>query len=129
GMCSACGRRETGRSGGRAERGTWMHDVRQGDGLLQHLNSDRAHIMGGCMGCCAAVAFGVAHPEATLSLLLYWPVGGAKYRMTSHLRFAQHLAHVKQHGLDQAVSLATSGGKSLGEAPRPGPWVSRLSRH
>ena len=127
-MCIVFDRRETGRSGGRVERVTWMHYVRQGHGLLQHLNIDRAHIMGGCMGCCAAVAFGVAHPEATLSLLLYWPVGGAKYRMSSHLRFAQHLAYVKQHGLDQVVSLATSGGKSFGEDPRGGPWVSVLSR-
>ena len=118
GMCIVFDRRETGRSGGRVERVTWMHYVRQGHGLLQHLNIDRAHVMGGCMGCCAAVAFGVAHPEATLSLLLYWPVGGAKYRMNSHLRFAQHLAYVKQHGLDQVVSLWRSLDKANREAGR-----------
>jgi pimeloyl-ACP methyl ester carboxylesterase len=105
-----------------------MHYVRQGYGLLEHLKLDRAHIMGGCMGCCPAVAFGVAHPEATLSLLLYWPVGGAKYRINGHLRFAEHLAYVKQHGLDQVVTLARSGGKSFGEEPRGGPWVSVLRR-
>lgn len=127
-MCIVFDRRETGQSGGRVERVTWMHYVRQGYGLLEHLKLDRAHIMGGCMGCCPAVAFGVAHPEATLSLLLYWPVGGARYRINGHLRFAEHLAYVKQHGLDQVVTLAKSGDKSFGEEPRGGPWVSVLRR-
>jgi pimeloyl-ACP methyl ester carboxylesterase len=127
-MCIVFDRRETGQSGGRVERVTWMHYVRQGYGLLEHLKFDRAHLMGGCMGCCPAVAFGVAHPEATLSLLLYWPVGGARYRINGHLRFAEHLAYVKQHGLDQVVTLAKSGDKSFGEEPRGGPWVSVLRR-
>lgn len=127
-MCLVFDRRETGQSGGRVERVTWAHYVRQGYGLLAHLNIDRAHIVGGCMGCCPAVAFGVAHPEATLSLLLYWPVGGAKYRINGHLRFAEHLAYIKQHGLDEVVSLARSGSKSFGEDPRGGPWVSVVRR-
>ena len=127
-MCIMFDRRETGQSGGRVERVTWTHYVRQGHGLLEHLNLDRAHIMGGCMGCCPAVAFGVAHPDATLSLLLYWPVGGAKYRINGHLRFAEHLAYVRQHGLEEVVSLARSGTKSFGEDPRGGPWVSVLRR-
>jgi pimeloyl-ACP methyl ester carboxylesterase len=127
-MCIIFDRREAGQSGGRVERVTWMHYVQQGYGLLEHLNVDRAHIMGGCMGCCPAVAFGVAHPQATRSLLLYWPVGGAKFRISSHLRFAEHLAYVKQHGLDEVVSLAMSGGKVFGEDPRVGPWASVLRR-
>jgi len=126
--CIVFDRRETGQSGGRVERVTWEHYVRQGHGLLAQLNIERAHIMGACMGCCPASAFGVAHPDATLSLLLYWPVGGAKYRINGHMRFAEHLAYVKQHGLDQVVSLAMSGGKSFGEDPRGGPWVSVLRR-
>jgi pimeloyl-ACP methyl ester carboxylesterase len=126
--CIMFDRRESGQSGGRVERITWMHYVRQGYGLLEHLRIDQAHIMGGCMGCCPAVAFGVAHPEATLSLLLYWPVGGAKYRINTHLRFDEHLAYVRQHGLDAVVSLGTSGSKSFGEDPRGGPWVSVLRR-
>jgi pimeloyl-ACP methyl ester carboxylesterase len=127
-MCIVFDRRETGQSGGRVERVTWAHYVEQGRGLLEHLNIDRAHIMGGCMGCCPAVAFGVSYPEMTLSLLLYWPVGGAKYRINGHLRFAEHLAYVKEHGLEQVVSLARSSGKSFGEDPRGGPWVSVLRR-
>src|SRR5712664_1319813 len=55
--CIVFDRRETGQSGGRVERVTWVHYVRQGYGLLERLKVDRAHIMGGCMGCCPAVAF------------------------------------------------------------------------
>jgi pimeloyl-ACP methyl ester carboxylesterase len=127
-LCIVFDRREAGQSGGRVERVTWAHYVEQGRGLLEHLNIDRAHIMGGCMGCCSAVAFGVSYPEMTSSLLLYWPVGGAKYRINGRLRFAEHLAYVKEHGLEQVVSLARSSGKSFGEDPRGGPWVSVLRR-
>jgi pimeloyl-ACP methyl ester carboxylesterase len=127
-MCIMFDRRETGQSGGRVERVTWAHYVEQGYGLLAHLGVDRAHVMGGCMGCCPAVRFGVTHPATTLSLLLYWPVGGAKYRINGHLRFAEHLAYVKQHGLEQVVALARTGSKSFGEDPRGGPWVSVLRR-
>ena len=126
--CIVFDRRETGQSGGRVERITWAHYVAQGHGLLAHLKIDRAHIMGGCMGCCSAVAFGVTHPEMTASLLLWWPVGGAKYRINGHLRFAEHLAYVKEHGLDDVVALAKSDTKSFGEDPRRGPWVSVLRR-
>ena len=127
-MCVVFDRREAGQSGGRVERITWAHYVEQGLGLLKHLGIDRAHVMGGCMGCSPAVAFGVAHPEATRSLLLWWPVGGPKYRINSHLRFAEHLAYVRQHGLEHVVSLARSSTKSFGEDPRGGPWVSVLRR-
>jgi len=126
--CIMFDRRETGQSGGRVERVTWAHYVEQGYGLLKHLGLARAHVMGGCMGCCPAVAFGVAHPEATRSLLLWWPVGGVKYRINGHLRFAEHLGYVKQYGLSEVVSLATSSTKSFGEDPRGGPWVSVLRR-
>src|SRR5262249_12722768 len=126
--CIVFDRRETGESGGRVERITWAHYARQGYGLLQHLKIDRAHIMGGCMGCSPAAVFAVMHPEATRSLVLFWPVGGAKYRINGHLRFAEHLAFVKQHGLAEVVSLARSSHKSFGEDPRGGPWVSVLRR-
>jgi pimeloyl-ACP methyl ester carboxylesterase len=126
--CIVFDRRETGQSGGRIERIAWAHYAAQGKGLLDHLNIQRAHVMGACMGCCPAVAYGVAHPGATLSLLLYWPVGGARYRINSHLRFAEHLAYVKQNGLDGVVALARSSAKSFGEDPRGGPWVSVIRR-
>src|SRR5206468_1752924 len=61
--CIVFDRRETGQSGGRVERITWPDYVAQGKGLLDHLDIKRAHLMGGCMGCCPVMAFGVAHPE------------------------------------------------------------------
>ena len=126
--CIVFDRRETGQSGGRVERITWEHYVAQGKGLLDHLKITRAHVMGACMGCGPAVAFGIAHPATTSSLILYWPVGGARYRINSHMRFAEHLAYVKQNGLDGVVALARSGTKSFGEDPRSGPWVSVIRR-
>jgi pimeloyl-ACP methyl ester carboxylesterase len=126
--CIMFDRRETGQSGGRVERVTWADYVAQGKGLLEHLGIERAHVMGGCMGCCPALAFGVAHPAATLSLTLYWPVGGARYRLSSQQRFAEHLAFVQQAGLDAVVDLVAKDGKAFGADPRGGPWASVL-RH
>jgi pimeloyl-ACP methyl ester carboxylesterase len=125
--CIVFDRRECGQSGGRVERLTWAHYVAQGRGLLDHLGIDRAHIIGGCMGCCPVLAFAVAHPQATLSMVLFWPVGGAKYRISSHQRFAEHLAFVQQNGLAQVVAVANDG-KSFGADPRGGPWASVI-RH
>ena len=122
--CIVFDRRECGQSGGRVERVTWGHYVAQGKGLLDHLGIERAHIMGGCMGCAPVAAFGVAYPQATLSMILFWPVGGAKYRLSSYQRFAEHLAFVQQHGLEAVVGLVTKDGKSFGGDPRGGPWAS-----
>ncbi len=122
--CIIFDRRETGQSGGRVEPITWAHYVAQGKGLLDHLNIKRAHLMGGCMGCCPVVAFGVAHPEMVMSMILWWPVGGAKYRISTHRRFADHLAYVEQHGLAGVVSLVMQEGKPFNAEPRGGPWAS-----
>jgi pimeloyl-ACP methyl ester carboxylesterase len=124
--CIVFDRRETGQSGGRVERVTWAHYVAQGKGLLDHLGIQRAHLMGGCMGCAPVVGFAVAHPQATRSMILFWPVGGAKYRINGQLRFAQHLAFVHQQGLAAVVALAKESGKSFGEDPRGGPWAAVL---
>jgi len=126
--CIAFDRRESGESGGRVEHITWAHYVAQGKGLLDHLGIPRAHIMGACMGCCPALAFGVAYPGATSSLVLYWPVGGALYRINGQQRFADHLAHVQQHGLEGVVSLVTAEGKTFNQDPRGGPWASVIRR-
>jgi len=122
--CIIFDRRETGQSGGRIEPIGWGQYVAQGKGLLDHLQFERAHLMGGCMGCSPVLAFGVAHPQRVLSMLLYWPVGGAKYRLSSHQRFAEHLAFVHQQGLEKVVALAVEGGKPFGADPRGGPWAS-----
>ncbi|MDQ6681094.1 MAG: alpha/beta hydrolase [Pseudomonadota bacterium] len=122
--CIVFDRRETGQSGGRVERITWSHYVAQGKGLLDHLGIDRAHVMGGCMGCAPVAGFAAAYPQMALSLVLYWPVGGARYRINGQQRFAVHLAHVQEHGLADVVALAQSSGKSFGEDPRGGPWAA-----
>jgi len=100
----------------------------QGKGLLDHLNIQRAHLMGGCMGCSPVLSFAVAYPNATLSMVLYWPVGGAKYRINGHQRFAEHLTYVQQHGLEQVVRLVTEEGKPFNGDARGGPWASVIRR-
>lgn len=122
--CIAFDRRETGRSGGRVERVTWGHFVTQGKGLLDHLGIERAHLMGGCMGCPPVAAFAVDAPERVLSMIHYWPVGGARYRINGHLRFARHLAYVEENGLQAVVDLVNSHDKGFGQDPRGGPWGS-----
>jgi len=124
--CIVFDRRETGQSGGRVERVTWADYAAQGRGLLEHLRIQRAHLMGGCMGCSPVLSLVVSHPEVAMSLVLWWPVGGAKYRINSQSRFAQHLAYVQSNGLAEVVALAKSSGKSFSEDPRVGPWASVL---
>ena len=122
--CIMFDRRETGQSGGRVEAVRWDDYVAQGKGLLDHLRISRAHLMGGCMGCAPVAAFAVKHPEATLSMLLWWPVGGAKYRIKGRQRFAEHLEFVEQNSLAEVVSLVQREGKAFGADPRGGPWAS-----
>lgn len=122
--CIVFDRRETGQSGGRVERVTWADYAAQGKGLLDHLQIERAHLMGGCMGCGPVLSFGVAYPSATLRMILFWPVGGARYRINSHQRFAQHLAFVNEHGLAAVVEHVARDGKSFGADPRGGPWAA-----
>ena len=122
--CIVFDRRECGLSGGRVEHLTWAHYVAQGKGLIEHLGFQRAHIVGGCMGCCPVATFGVMHPEMVQSMILYWPVGGARYRLSSHQRFAEHLGFVQQNGLEAVVALVTKDGKAFGADPRGGPWAS-----
>ena len=122
--CILFDRRECGQSGGRVEPITWMHFVAQGKGLLDHLGIARAHLMGGCMGCGPVAAFGAAHPDMVASLILFWPVGGYKYRLSSHKRFAEHLGFVRGEGLKAVVDLVRREGKPFGADPRGGPWAS-----
>ena len=124
--CIVFDRRETGLSGGRVEAITWAHYVAQGKGLLDHLGLSRAHLIGGCMGCCPVAAFAVKYPQATMSMILWWPVGGAKYRIKGQQRFAQHLEFVRAQGLAAVVALAKSEGKAFGADPRVGPWAAPI---
>jgi pimeloyl-ACP methyl ester carboxylesterase len=124
--CISFDRRESGLSGGRLERVGWADYVRQGIGLLDHLGIRRAHLMGGCVGCSSVLAFGLAHPDRTLSMVLFSPAGGAKYRMKQHARFATHTAYVEANGLAAVVDLAKSTTRSFTGDPRVGPWVTVL---
>ncbi len=126
--CIVFDRRECGQSGGRVEAVGWADYVAQGKGLLAHLGIASAHMMGGCMGCSPVLAFAVAHPHMVRSMVLYWPVGGARYRLTSELRYAEHLAFVQTHGLEQVVALVRESGKPFGADPRGGPWASVIAR-
>jgi pimeloyl-ACP methyl ester carboxylesterase len=126
--CIVFDRRETGESGGRVERLTWAGYARQGKGLLEHLKIPRAHVLGACMGASVAAAFAAAWSDAVDRLVLYWPVGGAKYRIQGHARFNEHAVYVHQHGLAGVVTLAGGSDKSFGADPRGGPWVSVLRR-
>ncbi|HEX7299392.1 MAG TPA: alpha/beta hydrolase [Solirubrobacteraceae bacterium] len=122
--CVMFDRREAGSSGGRVERVGWEHYVAQAVGLLDHLGIERAHAMGGCIGCSSVAALAVSHPQRVSSMVLYSPAGGPRYRMTQHARFAQHLAFVAEHGLEEVVALASSSDKSFSQDPRVGPWAS-----
>lgn len=124
--CILFDRRENGLSGGRVERITWDHFVTQGAGLLDHLGHDRAHLMGGCMGCPPVAAFAARHPGRVISMVHYWPVGGAHYRISAHQRFARHLAYAEENGLAAVVELARSHDKNFSADPRPGPWAQPI---
>ncbi|MFG2788106.1 alpha/beta fold hydrolase [Streptomyces sp. NPDC048419] len=126
--CITFDRRESGRSGGRLERVSWASYVRQGVGLLDHLGIERAHLMGGCVGCSTVASVAVAHPERVLSMVLYSPAGGVKYRMKQHERFERHLAYVDEHGPEAVVALARSTKAGFTKDPRVGPWA-QVIRH
>ncbi|MET8805862.1 alpha/beta hydrolase [Streptomyces sp. NPDC004546] len=125
--CVTFDRRESGRSGGRLERISWADYVRQGVGLLDHLGIERAHLMGGCVGCSTVAALAVARPERVLSMVLYSPAGGVKYRMKQHDRFRRHVVYAEEHGLERVVSLARGTDAGFTTDPRVGPW-GRLIR-
>jgi len=124
--CIAFDKRESGRSGGRVERIGWDDYAAQGLALLDHLEIERAHLLGGCVGCSIAAALAVRRPARVLSMVLYSPAGGPRYRLTQHARFAQHLGYAAEHGLAAVVELARETGAGFSKDPRVGPWVSAI---
>lgn len=123
--CIAYDRREAGLSGGRVERVSWTTYAHEAKGLLDVLGIPRAFVMGGCMGCSTATAFGVTYPEATLGLVLHWPVGGVRWRQNGLARFQAHVDFVKENGLAAVVELAKKTGSFWAE-PKAGPWASTI---
>ena len=126
--CILFDRRECGRSGGRVEAIGWQHYALQGKLLLESLGVERAHLIGGCMGCSPVLAFSTLYPQSAISMVLYWPVGGAKYRIRGHGRFAEHLAFAQRAGLQGVVSRALEEGKPFSADAKAGPWASVLQR-
>jgi len=124
--CIIFDRRECGRSSGRVERITWTDYVAQGKGLLDHLGIERAHLMGGCMGVSCAAAFASMYPESVQSLVLFWPIGGPKYRVFTQARFATHFAYAAENGLSAVVDLVQKHATSFSGDARAGPWASLI---
>ena len=120
-------RRECGQSHGRVERLNWASYTQQGKTLLDYLKVDSAWIMGGCMGCSVALAFGVHFPSTTRGLLLHWPVGGYRWKVNSQERFVRHLNFARQNGLKGIVDRAKSA-KSFWIDPEAGPWAAVIAR-
>jgi pimeloyl-ACP methyl ester carboxylesterase len=121
--CITFDRRESGESGGRVQRLGWDDYVAQAVGLLDHLGIAAAHLMGGCVGCSSVVATAVAAPSRVLSMVLYSPAGGPRYRMKQHARFAAHAGFVEEHGLAAVVARARSHDKGFTQDPCVGPWA------
>lgn len=121
--CITFDRRESGASGGRVERVGWDDYAAQGRGLLDHLGIERAHLMGGCAGCSVAITLGVSCPGRVMSMVLFSPAGGAKYRIKQHARFMHHLAFAAERGLAEVVTLAAGSDRGFTQDPRVGPWA------
>jgi len=122
--CITFDKRESGQSGGRVERIGWDDYARQGLALLDALGIERAHVMGGCIGCSIAATLAVAQPDRVTSAVLYSPAGGPRYRITQRARFAEHEAFVAGSGPAEVVALAVSTDASFAQDPRVGPWAS-----
>jgi pimeloyl-ACP methyl ester carboxylesterase len=120
-------RRECGQSGGRVERLGWASYTRHGKALLDHLKITSAWIMGGCMGCSVALAFGVHYPEMTRGLILHWPVGGYRWKVNARERFRRHHNFAKEKGLKGTVERAREG-KTFWMDPEAGPWATLVAR-
>lgn len=124
--CIVFDRRESGYSGGRLERLSWDKYVVQAVSLLDHLGVDKAHTMGGCVGCSTAALLAVAQPRRVRSMVLFSPAGGVTYRAAQHRRFTEHLGFVLEHGLEAVVELARSTDAGFSKDPRVGPWAAVL---
>lgn len=124
--CVMFDRRESGASGGRVERITWDDYAAQGKGLLEALGIERAHLMGGCVGCSAAAVLATRWPDAAASMVLYSPAGGPRYRMAQRARFAKHQTYAAERSVAAVAALAASTDAGFSQDPRVGPWASVL---
>ena len=119
-------RREAGESGGRIEAFTWRSFARHAAALLDHLGVERALVLGGCMGCSVALAFGAHYPQRASALLLHWPVGGYRWMKKGHGNFDRHIAFAQEHGLAGVAERARQS-KVFWNDPEAGPWSSVIA--
>jgi len=119
-------RREAGLSGGRVEPHTWRLWAAEAVGLLDHLDIDRAWVIGGCMGVSVAAAMGAYFPARCLGLLMHWPVGGFRWRAKGHLNFDKHITFARANGL-KAVAERAKKATGFWADPESGPWATVLA--
>src|SRR5258706_6283673 len=120
-------RREAGQSGGRVEPHTWRMWAAEAVRLLDHLDIDRAWVIGGCLGVSVASAMGAHFPESCLGLLMHWPVGGFRWRAKGHLNFNRHIAFARANGL-AAVAERAKNATGFWADPESGPWATVLAQ-
>lgn len=120
-------RREAGASGGRVEQFTWRLLAEQAVELLDHLQIERAWVIGGCMGVSVACAMAAHFPERCRGLLLHWPVGGFRWRARGQGFFSRHIDFARANGLAAVVERARKA-TGFWADPESGPWSAPL-RH
>ena len=119
-------RRECGVSGGRVEPLSWPIFARHARGLLDHLEIESAYLLGACIGCSVALAFGAQFADRCRALLLHWPVGGYRWLAKGRLSFDRHLEFAREHGLTGVAERARQSSLFWSE-PEAGPWASVLA--
>lgn len=117
-------RREAGLSSGRVEVLTWKVFAQQAKLLLEHLDIEKAFVLGVCMGVGVATQFGGLYPRACAGLILAHPVGGHRWQVRTNTLFNRHIDFVRECGL-QAVRERAQG-KNFMRDPETGPWASAI---
>ena len=118
-------RREAGESGGRIEALSWEAYARHAVALLDHLNIDKAFIVGGCMGVSVALAIGARYPQRVRGLLLHWPVGGYRWMVKARSNFDKHLSYLGEHGFAGVAARAKQSGLFWNDS-EAGPWSAPI---
>jgi pimeloyl-ACP methyl ester carboxylesterase len=118
-------RRESGQSGGRLELLTWKVFAQHAKLLLEHLEVERAFVLGVCMGVAVATQFASLYPEASIGLILAQPVGGHRWKNRMHAFFNRHIAYARQHGLEAVRARAK--GLNFMRDPETGPWATTIT--
>jgi pimeloyl-ACP methyl ester carboxylesterase len=117
-------RREAGQSGGRVEVLTWKVFAQHAKLLLDHLDVEKAFILGVCMGVGVATQFGGLYPEACAGLILAHPVGGHRWQVRTNTFFNRHIDFIREYGLKAVRDRAQ--GKNFMRDPETGPWASAI---